>query len=564
MVIKKISLLFCFISCYFISISQNSFYDDIRLMDYQRTKQLLNDSNNNVTNSFLIRSTSSFQFIQNKLSGTSKDVVQSVNFNFDQQNNSLLPVSFNDGNMYPARGWQERYSIGVNLKFWILDLNYQPEKLKLQNKIQEPYYGNPQDGNFMFKYFGMVANNIDNFRQFGYDPIEETTLGQSRVGLKTKYIALGISNENIWWGPGKRNSIVFTNNAAGFQHYYLNTVEPIKTSIGNFELAGVVGKLDTTKYTDIDQELLNICRPCKVFKNLDEREIDGITINYQPKWIPGLYLGYAYSRQFYRHATDALGDTVNFFSKNLPKQEIGSFFFRFALPDNHAEFYGELGMPNETPWPWKFFKEKVRTGYIFGVTKLVPLKIFSSFLSLNVEFTQLQLMDPRSYFIKGNARAGGIDASWYESGLVKQGYSNNGQLMGSSIGPGSNNQSISLSWNKGYNKIGLFVERTAHNNDFYSVAYISQYFGTFDPNFGQAVYGYYNKYWVDITKRVEIQIMPIKNILLAASFTNTDAMNYRWIRYEDGSKYDEPSSLTDKFNQQFQMSIKYLLHAVVK
>ena len=68
-----------------------------------------------------------------------------------------------------------------------------------------------------------------------------------------------------------------------------------------------------------------------IFKNLDEREIDGITINWQPKWIPGFYIGYAYSRQFYRHATDALGETINFFSKDLPKQEIGSMFFRFSL-----------------------------------------------------------------------------------------------------------------------------------------------------------------------------------------------------------------------------------------
>ena len=96
----------------------------------------------------------------------------------------------------------------------------------------------------------------------------------------------------------------------------------------------------------------------KVFKNIDEREIDGITINYQPKWIPNFYFGYAYARQFYRHATNALGDTVNIFSKNLPKQEIGSIFFRFSMPEDHSEFYGEMGLINEAPWPWKFFKEK--------------------------------------------------------------------------------------------------------------------------------------------------------------------------------------------------------------
>ena len=562
MVAKKIIYIFIFLFCIIHSNAQNIFFDDIHLMDHQRNKQLLNDSNGAIINSFLIRSTSSFQFLQSKLKGTTKDLVQSIIFNYDQQNNSLQPISFNDGNMYPARGWQERYSYGVNLKLLIFDINFQPEKLKLQNKTQEYYAGEP--GNFMFKYFGMVANNIDNFRQFGYDRIEENTLGQSRIGIKTKYIAAGLSNENIWWGPGKRNSLVFTNNAAGFQHYYLNTVEPIHTYIGNFEIAGMVGKLDTTKFSEIDQELLNVCRPCKFFKNLDEREIHGITINYQPKWIPNFYIGYAYSRQFYRHATNALGDTVNFFSKDLPKQEIGSLIFRFALPEDHAEFYGEIGMPDETPWPWKFFKEKVRPGYVFGATKLFPLKFWNSYLNLNVEFTQLQIMDPRKVFYQGNANVGGQPTSWYQSTIVNQGWSNNGQLMGASIGPGSNNQSISLSWNKGFNKIGIFVERTTYNNDFYSVAYITPYNGVYLPWVGQNVYGYYNRYWVDITQRIQFQLMPIKNILFSASFTNTNSLNYRWIRIEDGSRYDEPSSLSDKFNQQFQMSIKYLLHAIVK
>ena len=556
MVVKKHLFFAILFFCYFTSTAQNIFLDDIRLMDYQRTKQLLNDSNEIITNSFLIRSTSSFQYLQSKLKGTTKDIVQSINFTFDQQNNTLLPISFNDGNMYPARGWQERYSYGVNLKLLIFDINFQPERLAVQNLTQEYYAGNTQDGNFMFKYFGMVANNIDNFRQFGYDRIEETTLGKSRAGIKFKYIAAGLSNENIWWGPGKRNSLVFTNNAAGFKHYYLKTVEPIKTYIGSFELAGVVGKLDTTKYTEIDQELLNICRPCKVFKNLDEREIDGITINYQPKWIPNFYIGYAYSRQFYRHATNSLGDTVNFFSKDLPKQEIGSLFFRFAMPEDHAEFYGEMAMPNEAPWPWKFFKERMRPGFVFGATKLIPLKLFDSYLSLNVEFTQLQLMNSRDILYEGYPFSGGKPNSWYLSTLVKQGWSNNGQLMGASIGPGSNNQSISLSWNKGYNKLGVFVERTVFNNDFY----YSVYYNPFAFN----GYGYYNRYWVDLTQRLELQLMPIKNILLSASFTNTHALNYRWIRIEDNSVYDAPSIYSDKHNNQFQMSIKYLLHAVVK
>jgi hypothetical protein len=51
MVIKK-TFIFIFIFFYFKSIAQNSFFDEIRLMDYQRNIKLLNDSNDRIKNSF--------------------------------------------------------------------------------------------------------------------------------------------------------------------------------------------------------------------------------------------------------------------------------------------------------------------------------------------------------------------------------------------------------------------------------------------------------------------------------------------------------------------------------
>jgi hypothetical protein len=75
--------------------------------------------------------------------------------------------------------------------------------------------------------------------------------------------------------------------------------------------------LDTTKYTDLDQDLLNVCIPCKVFKNLDKRKVDAITINWRPKWVPNLYLGYAFSRQYYANNKNAYGERYSFFSKDI-------------------------------------------------------------------------------------------------------------------------------------------------------------------------------------------------------------------------------------------------------
>jgi hypothetical protein len=70
---------------------------------------------------------------------------------------------------------------------------------------------------------------------------------------------------------------------------------------------------------------------------------------------------------------------------------------------------------------------------------------------------------------------------------------------------------------------------------------------------------------VDINSKIYAQILPVKNILLSASLMQTDAMNYRWIKVNmNGRKYDEPSSITDKYNVQFQFSIKYLIHAKIQ
>lgn len=557
MVIKKQLIIFLLLTIVFNASAQNILLDEISLMDQQRTLQLLKDSSQVSFNSFMIRSTSKFQYLQDLKKSSNKLRIGSFSFAYDQQNNSLLPESWNDGIMYPARGWQERYSLGANIRWGILDINVQPEWLRVQNIPQEPYYGNQQDGNFAAKYFGMVANNIDDFRQFGNIKIDTFTFGQSRIGISTTYIKAGVSNENIWWGPGKRNSIAFTNNAGGFKHIYIANNQPISTPFGHIEFETIIGVLDTTRYIDPDIGLLSGWKAGIANKNLSQRNVDAITINLQPKWIPNFWVGYSYVQQYYQGQFNEYGQTYNFFSKDKITQNFGSLMFRIALPKDHAEFYGDFGLPDVAPWPWKFFSNKSKSGFIIGADKKHPIGKKGNYFNLNIELAQLQNMDPRNIFFPGYPFYGAqINTSWYSNYYIKQGYTNNGQLLAASIGPGSNSQTLSLSFNNAYNKIGISYERIVHNNDFYYIAY-------FNGNYyvGNA---YYNRYWVDINTTLFFQLMPIKNVIVGLSFMKTNALNYRWVRYDDGHPYDEPSSLSDKFNSQFKLSIKYLLHAVIK
>jgi len=537
------------------SIGQNNYLDDIQLMDNYRTKQLLGntkDSNLVKDLSFMIRSTFGFQHLYyNSENKEKKLIIKSFTFTDNRLNNSALPISVNDGSLIPAVGLQERTSIGIQLQYRALDINIEPQYLRAENLPQEVFKGNTLDRNWWTRYYYYIQNNIDDYRKLGNAPINEFNLGQTRIGLKFDKWAIGASNENLWWGTGRNNSLVFTNNAAGFKHAYLQTVKPISTYIGNFEAKLVVGILENTHYTHPDDSIMKtIWGGAIAPKVMNNRNLQAITINWSPKWMPNFYVGYAYASQQYQ--SDSLFVNSNI-KPSINDMSFGTIMCRYVLPKDHAEFYGEIGQPSLAPWPKNFFSDTTRTGIVFGARKLFMSKNEKSFFDLTVEITQLQLMNPREIFVEGNPFGVPKYNSWYTSPYIRQGYTHQGQLLGASVGAGSNSQSIALSWNKGFNKIGFFVERLVHNSDFYHYAYLTGLLG----------YSRADAYWVDLNGGLEFQFMPYKNILLAGTYKNTNAMNYRWVKNVNDisvDKFAEPGIDSDKFNTQFNLSIKFLFN----
>jgi hypothetical protein len=401
------------------------------------------------------------------------------------------------------------------------------------------------------RYFYHVQNNIDDYRTLGNDAVNEFNFGQSRIGLKYDQFAVGISNENLWFGPGRKNSLVMTNNASGFAHAYLQTNQPIKTKIGQFEAKLILGILQPTNFTHPDDSIMRTIWDGAITPKIkNDRNLQALTINYNPKWMPNFYIGYAFTSQQYK------SDSALIDYKLDPKNNdmsFGSIMFRYILPKDHVEFYGEFGQPNQAPWPRNFFSDSVKTGFVFGARKLFMNKKQSSFFDLSVEVTQLQLMDPRQIFVEGSPFGPPKYTSWYTSPYIRQGYTHKGQLLGASIGSGSNSQSIALSWNKGFNKIGLFFERLVHNSDFYHYAYLTGLLG----------YSRADAYWVDLNGGVEVQFMPYKNILIAGTYQSTNAMNYRWVKNVNDisvDKFAEPGIDSDKYNSQFNFSVKFLFN----
>ncbi len=552
-----VKYLFTFVFCALgiNAISQQNFLDEIQLMDNYRNRQLIGntlDSNLVKEQSFMIRSTFTFQNLFYQSSHKDKGFkIKSFLFSENRINNNYLPISSNDGNLIPAKGLQERTSIGLQLQWKALDINLQPEYLRGENLPQEVFKGNTIDGNWWVRYFYHVQNNIDDYRRLGTKSINEFDFGQTRVGLKYDQFAFGVSNENLWWGPGRKNSLVLTNNAAGFKHAYFQTNKPIKTRIGNFEAKLILGILEPTLFTHPDDSIMRTIWDGAITTKLqNKRNIQALTINWTPKWMPNFYIGYAFSKQSY--IEDSLFTVANL-NPGDNKMSFGSIMFRYVLPRDHVEFYGEFGQPNQAPWPRNFFSDSIKTGFVFGARKLFLSKSGKSFFDLSVEVTQLQLMDPKQVFVEGTPFGPPKYTSWYTSPYIRQGYTHKGQLLGANIGPGSNSQSVSLSWNKGFNKIGVFFERLVHNSDFYHYAYLTGLLG----------YSRADAYWVDLNGGIEVQFMPYKNILIGGTYNNTNAMNYRWVKNVNDisvDKFADPGIDSDKYNSQFSFSIKFLFN----
>lgn len=392
-----------------------------------------------------------------------------------QQVNTKYPYGYNDGGMIPTRGYQTQMSAGVSARYKGFEVQLRPEFIYAKNKDYQRF-----DSDQLFHWQGWYSlhNNIDMPERFGEDAYQKLYLGQSYIRYNYRSLSLGVSSENLWWGPGMYNSLLMSNTAPGFLHITLNTNKPIKTGIGSFEGQLIGGQLRSSGYTPTP-----LGNP-KHFDTLYEekppgwRYISGFVMTYQPKWLPGLSLGHARTYIVYRHDmgnslnsflpffgpgswTDPNDPNVNLNSEQRKSRDgYKSFFFRWVLPAGQAEFYGEYGR-NDPAWDSRDLKVELEhsRAYTLGLRKLFTLPgIHQDHLQFNFELTQLA--SSRTSTIRNSP-------PWYVSGLVRDGYTNRGQVLGAGSGPGSSVQTLNFSWLRGMKQIGLMFQRYERNSDFY-------------------------------------------------------------------------------------------------
>lgn len=440
-----------------------------------------------------------------------KGYLQLLPVSWMQQYNSKVPYGWNDGSMIPAAGYQTQLSLGVYAKYGPLSIQLKPELVSAENKEFE---GLPTDYHEIVwvNYYDNLFNVSDIPERFGEKSYNKLFWGQSSIRLNFDPVSIGISSENLFWGPGVRSSLLMSNNAPGFKHITLNTTRPVRTSVGSFEGQMVVGQLDNSGFNPPEINRINLGRTLFEPKRDDQRYLSGFVLTYNPKWVPGLFVGASRTSQAYQgEAGKKIGDFIPLLQPFEKKTEGGireymsSMFFRWVWKEANAEIYGEYGHNTPTGFKELLYRPDFAAAYLIGLRKLIPLnKRPGEYLQAGIELTELQQTTMPAL------------GGWYTSNKVRQGHTNQGQVLGAGIGPGSNLQSLNIGWVKDMKRFGFQLERYLHNNDLY--------YQIWTPS------GEYAKHWVDMSYSLYAD-WNYKNLLVSVNGGLIRTLNYNYVLY---------------------------------
>lgn len=480
--------------------------------------------------------------------GNGKGAFQILPLSLQQQFNSDHPYGWNDGAMIPAKGYQNMVSGGFYFRYGILSIQLRPEFVYAANPPFDGY-ASGHTGVDLINYYA-YHNLIDNPERFGNGPYSKVFLGQSSIRLTFGAISIGLSNENIWWGPGIRNALILSDNAPGFEHITLNTVRPIKTAIGYFEGQILAGRLDGTGLSPLLITSLPDGTNLFVPKVDDWRYFTGFNINYHPKWIPGLTIGLTRTFDAYEKDVSGFSGYIPFFfpySKQatdnaqgvavgdpFPRDQYTSFYARWLFTKAQAEVYFEYGL-NDNSYNLTDFTQSPdhSRAYIFGLRKMIPINgSKEQHILFSGEITQLSQSPDR--LVRNSS-------GWYIHSTVTDGQTNEGQVLGAGTGSGGNLQSMDISWVSGLKKLGISFERYEHDVDFYEAN-----FPDINGN---------SRNWVDFAFALEGE-WNYKNLLFNAKLQGVESLNYEWILKDyNATKYYIPNNTV--FNLHAELGVTF-------
>lgn len=392
--------------------------------------------------------------------------------------NSAIPFSRNDGGLWAGRGAGTRIIGGVAVKVGPIRIVLAPELATTQNDSIPPRNEGiipsppipPGRSSFSYPWYASGPYSLDMPLRFGNKPRRQLLPGQSSILADLGRITFGFSTENEWWGPGIDNALILSNNAPGFPHLLLRSSRPLATRLGEVEFRWLVGGLTESPFFDSDpaNNMRSLASAAAVLR---PRGIENLSVGLA-RSVVGTSTGWG---QIPFRWLDVLRNTGHpndgapYDSTLHPggRDQIYSLFARWVLPASGAEIYGEWGRL-DFPRGLRDLLVQPNRGqaYTLGLQWTRQAFTPTGLFRLRLENTSLE----QSLALRN--RFAGV---WYTSRRVLQGFTNEGEVLGAAVGPGSSGQIAEANYFSKRAFFGIEFGRTRYNEDVHQASPMLEY-----------------------------------------------------------------------------------------
>ena len=445
------------------------------------------DAQSELANTSYDSSSIAFRSVIDYKEETAADYLEILPVFLHSSYNSKFAHGFNDGYLWQGRGFNQSVSLGIQGRVGRVEYTLAPVLNYNENKnynLRSDFGSNPEFQN-------RFTTGIDYVMQYGNGSFSELYLGQSEIAYSHAKFRVSLGTTNTFWGPAIFNQALMSNHANGFPNLRIGSNTPWRTKAGLLEMQWIFGITEESDYFNNDSED-------------DQRVFNGFVFGYKPSFFPGLTVSLQRSMQLQDRDRDNWSDYFILFTDFLRTNQQGSdgsvnesadqtlsFGLEWVSSEDDFKVYMEWVRGDFASHVPDFLEQpEHNAGYVWGFVKQFKFHE-SRLVQLVFENANLAVWET------GRVRSSG---SLYQHSQVTQGYTNNGQVLGAGIGPGSSFHAVNISYRNKKQSINFEFFRTRYNDDAYYLRLFEEVGSTQDIQY------YLGLHWKDWLGNIEYQI----------------------------------------------------------
>ena len=455
--------------------------------------------------------------------------------------NTSTPFGQNDGALWQGRGYNTSFTTGFSLKAYGFSITIKPQLHYSQNLHYDIM---PVSGNNPYKYF---YGSIDAPQRFGNKSLIGFDFADSEIRFTWRALTVGFGTQSIWLGPAHENALLHSNHAASYPKFDAGIkrtsiiIPGLNWNLGEIEARMWIGYLSESDFFDTDE-------------SNNHNQIVGYTVSYYPPFLKTLTLGinkvcvtkwndpnhFKYLNPFFKQ------NTLN---TKFGEDQKASFTASWLFEKVGLEIYGEIGVDDflsDGLALYGYARYPFHTiTYTVGLKEAFPISKKNQVYGLiNFEWNHTEMSQDYQMW-------GAYNFGFHHQ--ITQGYTNEGQWLGSGIGYGGNSQKLTFTL---YHKLGygkLYIGRNNPDN-----SYIYQMCVTQNEN--EVAHKYFTAFKANFYVGIDTLFFIQKSFSISAGFMYNLVINplynpgYSFISTNGLKAYREYTYL---HNFRFEWAIKY-------